>query len=965
VGLQCAHRQDLDGAAAEQPEEAAEHARRAPGRYTLLTEPLVRRRANGTPGKVTRVMLEELARRSAGAPLPERLRGPLARELGADLGAVRVHRDARAARAAEVMGAEAFAVGRDVYFAAGAYDETSPAGRRLIAHEVAHTVQQSGAAAADTVAVTSPGDRDEQEADRFADRFAARDAAPDADRDVARGEPSRIITPDQGPRLVQPAALRVARVIPQHKRDQLDRCPAPEWEDASMITIYNGAVADSLTFLDKSLHIADVSLVLAGIPLDADLSLQMMAGADYSANAGAYILDHEEQGDDRPEWLCGNEPGPDHRGEFRAVANARGAIDTDFGLNGKFGLFFDTLTAGFEAHFGIHGSAQLTAPLKLKWSGEFDLENGKPRIPTVDELQGSLDLAWQLKATAGVKFWVKLGFPEPIHDLFEEVGSWPVIGWLVPTLPELRLETPRYDWVLFDFDGAHNWALPINFHNLGGGGSPSLDLGRPQDGWFRELFAGGDKRTAEVDDKGLPEDMREGMARDTLASSLDDTRGKLERARRVLKRETSFIKQETSRVGHAHHADTASTTATASAAGGAGGGGKDGYRGRLAGHADTLRDAAVGLDNLETRVNQEVGQKTRTSTEPAMRGAARFAYADLGKKADDFTHALEDGKLKRPIADEPDAGDKTAKHQPKGSPQEAERERARVAAELDTLLEPVAEERKWADQEIAALKNAGSELRNYRKQVLEYRDTVKGVDNAWTRLEKKLAGIAENHPDDFAEQARRYRGLADDLAALGKRLKKLPRERPRRGWDHEYVIIEDGKLMLDIPYRVYKTLRSTFYGSKYRKPTRTWFMENARVMQYTRDEIFDEWRRLGSQGKQPQVKQLDLYWPYERELSPSTGTYFWKFNDPDGEEPTLDHSRHTVAEHWNRYGRLSTQDERLDYYNGEQPGGRSKNVRLLPAMVNSSRGATPGQDKVDEVRHDVGMKFRGPIKRGG
>ncbi len=65
------------------------------------------------------------------------------RRLGSDLGAVRVHTGARAARTADALDAYAFSIGPDVGFAAGAYAPASSVGRGLIAHELAHTLQPS------------------------------------------------------------------------------------------------------------------------------------------------------------------------------------------------------------------------------------------------------------------------------------------------------------------------------------------------------------------------------------------------------------------------------------------------------------------------------------------------------------------------------------------------------------------------------------------------------------------------------------------------------------------------------------------------------------------------------------------------------------------------------------------------------------------------------------------------------
>lgn len=60
-----------------------------------------------------------------------------------DLSDVRVHTDARAAESAHAVNALAYTVGRDIVFAAGAYQPTKESGQRLLAHELTHVAQQS------------------------------------------------------------------------------------------------------------------------------------------------------------------------------------------------------------------------------------------------------------------------------------------------------------------------------------------------------------------------------------------------------------------------------------------------------------------------------------------------------------------------------------------------------------------------------------------------------------------------------------------------------------------------------------------------------------------------------------------------------------------------------------------------------------------------------------------------------
>ncbi|MCW5801203.1 MAG: DUF4157 domain-containing protein [Deltaproteobacteria bacterium] len=111
------------------------------------------------------------AESSPGTGLPSPIRAQLESRAGIDLSGVRVHTGAESQAAAEAVGAQAYAVGQNIHFGTGNYDPSSSSGQHLIAHEVAHTIQQRGASPRPLykLAVTTPGDPAEVEADRFAD----------------------------------------------------------------------------------------------------------------------------------------------------------------------------------------------------------------------------------------------------------------------------------------------------------------------------------------------------------------------------------------------------------------------------------------------------------------------------------------------------------------------------------------------------------------------------------------------------------------------------------------------------------------------------------------------------------------------------------------------------------------------------------------------------------------------------
>jgi hypothetical protein len=80
--------------------------------------------------------------RSAGRPLDAATRAFVEPRFGRDFGDVRVHTDERAAESASAVDALAYTVGSNVVFGAGQYAPGTSGGQRLLAHELAHVVQQ-------------------------------------------------------------------------------------------------------------------------------------------------------------------------------------------------------------------------------------------------------------------------------------------------------------------------------------------------------------------------------------------------------------------------------------------------------------------------------------------------------------------------------------------------------------------------------------------------------------------------------------------------------------------------------------------------------------------------------------------------------------------------------------------------------------------------------------------------------
>jgi len=125
---------------------------------------------------------------SPGQALDMGTRAAMEARFGHDFSQVRVHTDGTAAAAAKELQSLAFTHGQDIVFAAGQYSPRTPVGMRLLAHELAHTVQQRGAprTVQGFTEVSRPGAPLEREAESAASRVAEGGAlAPAALSDAA------------------------------------------------------------------------------------------------------------------------------------------------------------------------------------------------------------------------------------------------------------------------------------------------------------------------------------------------------------------------------------------------------------------------------------------------------------------------------------------------------------------------------------------------------------------------------------------------------------------------------------------------------------------------------------------------------------------------------------------------------------------------------------------------------------
>ena len=108
-------------------------------------QPQIKRKTSGEGGTST-VASDFTSRLGAGVPLDSASRSYFEPRFGRDFSAVRVHADDVSASSAAEIAARAYTIGNHVVFGAGQFSPSTTAGQKLLAHELAHVTQQTGAA---------------------------------------------------------------------------------------------------------------------------------------------------------------------------------------------------------------------------------------------------------------------------------------------------------------------------------------------------------------------------------------------------------------------------------------------------------------------------------------------------------------------------------------------------------------------------------------------------------------------------------------------------------------------------------------------------------------------------------------------------------------------------------------------------------------------------------------------------
>jgi Domain of unknown function (DUF4157) len=209
-----------------------------------------------------------------GRALPSELRGELDSAFAFDFSRVRVHIDRQAALSADGVRARAYTVANHVVFGPGAYAPETAAGRRLIAHELAHVVQQRDAHVSPGIGslpIESAGDLDAERAADAAERYLhirsgpGGSGLPVAARLASRASHSPVVQ-----RQAAPAATTIPMKVVAHGASEA----AVKAAEAQMREVLTALKAANLTQLKGEtieLHIVPANKKLTDLPEYAKL----------------------------------------------------------------------------------------------------------------------------------------------------------------------------------------------------------------------------------------------------------------------------------------------------------------------------------------------------------------------------------------------------------------------------------------------------------------------------------------------------------------------------------------------------------------------------------------------------------------------------------------------------------------------------------------------------------------------
>jgi len=210
---------------------------------------------------------------SPGQPLDLSTRNFMEPRFGQDFSNVRLHTDARAAESARAMKAEAYTVGRNVVFGAGRHAPETAEGKRLLAHELTHTIQQrhtSKATPFEEVSLDPSDSRHESEAESSAQNLGTNETPTTSPQRIQRKTWDTLPIYEERPEIMKALSAdeltrRIARCIGIWETNRGKDDPAPRESTldtvagvhASMATIEQATMPYAITALKTHSELRD------------------------------------------------------------------------------------------------------------------------------------------------------------------------------------------------------------------------------------------------------------------------------------------------------------------------------------------------------------------------------------------------------------------------------------------------------------------------------------------------------------------------------------------------------------------------------------------------------------------------------------------------------------------------------------------------------------------------------------
>jgi hypothetical protein len=468
-------------------------------------------------------------------------------------------------------------------------------------------------------------------------------------------------------------------------------------------------------------------------------------------------------------------------GSARLRFNAKVNLDASAGakLSGGVTAFSNAVSAG--AYGGFGGSARATArfdvdhPVFLTWKdGAISL-----RSDTIPGFWLGFDLEYAIAAEAGV--YVELGVPDipVVTSLYDEIDSWPGVGWFLPDLESLRWRQEYGKrWVLAAKKYRHN--LPLDLAVGGKGIEPVVnpDNGPRPDEMLNDA---GKKQKEELKDDpvGPGEKKLKGDA-SSMADAKAAAKAQLVSTREIIDREKSVTAKLLTQARRSAAKPRTASTGGVQMAGidppGGGGTADDTPVEQLERRQDALEDADTKRKHLE-RAATEL-QAPAAAADGPTRNKTRLGLEMVAKNADTLGDNVNRGEadLARPT-ETGNAADAAAMQEL------ADVEPATLGL-LDAARDAIGTEKERL-KTLPSPSNAPAG-RAYKEAHDAYRKAVKKAGDQSTTLAREVEVAQGLRTSDPAGAVTRFKALRERAGKLQEAAQALaalrPQEPPPESW---------------------------------------------------------------------------------------------------------------------------------------------------------------------------------------